>query len=153
MTSRQTLVSFFAFMLFVPVLSKAQETPGVQLWLTTADRSALFSPKRGLHFSDSGNQLPTVEVNDMQQFQKIEGFGFALTGGSAQLLMRMTPERRTALLKDIFSTEGDGIGVSYLRVSIGSSDMNDHVFSYEICQRGRRTPILPGSAWLRTARM
>ena len=79
MTSRQTLVSFFAFMLFVPVLSKAQETPGVQLWLTTADRSALFSPQTAvLHFSDSGNQLPTVEVNDMQQFQKIEGFGFAL---------------------------------------------------------------------------
>jgi glucosylceramidase len=130
-------------MLFVPVLSKAQETPGVQLWLTTADRSALFSPQTAvLHFSDSGNQLPTVEVNDMQQFQKIEGFGFALTGGSAQLLMRMTPERRTALLKDIFSTEGDGIGVSYLRVSIGSSDMNDHVFSYDDMPKGETDPDL-----------
>lgn len=143
MTSRQVLVPLIALMLCVPVLSKAQDTLGVQLWLTTADRSALFAPQTAvLHFSDLGNQLPTIEVNDMQQFQTIDGFGFALTGGSAQLLMRMTPERRTALLKNIFSTEGDGIGVSYLRVSIGSSDMNDHVFSYDDMPKGEADPDL-----------
>ena len=78
----------------------------------------------------------------MQQFQSIEGFGFALTGGSAQLLMRMTPDRRTALLKQIFSTEGDGIGASYIRVSIGASDMNDHVYSYDDMPAGQTDPTL-----------
>jgi glucosylceramidase len=81
-------------------------------------------------------------VNDMQQFQPIEGFGFAVTGGSAQLLMRMSQEKRTALLKQIFSPEGDGIGASYIRVSIGSSDMNDHVYSYDDMPAGQTDPEL-----------
>jgi glucosylceramidase len=51
--------------------------------------------------------------------------------------MRMTPERRAALLKQIFSTRGDGIGASYIRVSIGSSDMNDHVYSYDDLPSGQ----------------
>lgn len=143
MTSKQTLVSLIAFILCVPVLSVAQDKPDAQLWLTTVDRSALFAPQTvALHFSESEDRFPTIEVNDMQQFQHIDGFGFALTGGSAQLLMRMTPERRTALLKEIFSTEGKGIGVSYLRVSIGSSDMNDHVFSYDDMPKGEKDPEL-----------
>jgi glucosylceramidase len=143
MTSKQTLVSLIAFMLCVPVLSKAQGASDAQLWLTTVDRSSLFAPQAtALHFSESEDRLPAIEVNDMQQFQRIDGFGFALTGGSAQLLMRMAPERRAALLKEIFSTEGKGIGVSYLRLSIGSSDMNDHVFSYDDVGKGETDPSL-----------
>ncbi len=139
----QKLVSLIAIMLCVPAISKAQGAPDAQLWLTTVDRSALFARQAAvLHFSDSEDRLPTVEVNDMRQFQRIDGFGFALTGGSAQLLMRMTPERRTALLKEVFSTEGNGIGASYIRVSIGSSDMNDHVFSYDDMPKGETDPNL-----------
>jgi O-glycosyl hydrolase len=65
----------------------------------------------------------------------MDGFGFALTGGSAQLLMRMGAAPRTALLKELFTT-GGGIGVSYLRVSIGASDMNERVYSYDDLQPG-----------------
>lgn len=142
-TSRWMLVLLAAVMLCVPVLAKAQTAPDAQLWLTTADRSALFaSQAAALQFSGPEDRLPAVEVNDMQQFQRIDGFGFALTGGSAQLLMRMTAERTAALLKEIFSTEGNGIGVSYLRVSIGSSDMNEHVFSYDDMPKGETDPDL-----------
>jgi glucosylceramidase len=73
----------------------------------------------------------------MQQFQSIDGFGFALTGGSAQLLMRMEPAQRAVLLKELFTPKGNGIGVSYLRVSIGSSDMNEHVYSYDDLAQGQ----------------
>lgn len=117
---------------------RAQTAPDAQEWLTTVDRSALFSRQaEPLHFSDAGGDLPAITVNDMEQYQTIEGFGFAVTGGSAELLMRMTPEHRTALLKQIFSTEGDGIGASYIRASIGSSDMNDHVYSYDDMPTGQ----------------
>lgn len=109
------------------------------LWLTTPDKSALFSRQTPpFHFSKSESRLPelngqspVITVDDNQKFQSIEGFGFALTGGSAQLLMRMSPEARSALLKELFSVNGNGIGVSYLRVSIGSSDMNERVYSYD----------------------
>jgi glucosylceramidase len=134
---------YSAIFLCFSIASGAQNIPDVQLWLTTVDRSALLTLQGApLHFSDSGEMLPAITVNDMQQFQSIEGFGFAVTGGSAQLLMRMTPERRTALLKQIFTTDGDGIGVSYVRVSIGSSDMNDHVYSYDDMPAGETDPDL-----------
>jgi len=67
----------------------------------------------------------------VKTYQTIDGFGFALTGGSAQLLMHMDPAKRAALLQELFTRTGDGIGVSYLRLTVGSSDMNDHVYSYD----------------------
>jgi glucosylceramidase len=133
----------FALLFCLSAASQAQEIPDAQLWLTTADRSALFAPQPGLlHFDEAQATGPMINVNDMEAFQPIEGFGFAVTGGSAQLLMRMAPERRSALLKQIFSPEGDGIGASYLRVSIGSSDMNDHVYSYDDVPAGETDPDL-----------
>ncbi|HUA93168.1 MAG TPA: glycoside hydrolase family 30 beta sandwich domain-containing protein [Terracidiphilus sp.] len=143
MTSRTIAAVCSTALLCLSIASGAQETPDAQLWLTTVDRSSLLAVQTvPLHFTESGESLPTVTVNDMQQFQAIDGFGFAVTGGSAQLLMRMTPERRTALLKQIFSREGDGIGASYVRVSIGSSDMNDHVYSYDDMPAGQTDPQL-----------
>jgi glucosylceramidase len=143
MNSRCVIVLSIAALIFLPIVAPAQDAHDAQLWLTTADRSALLAPQPDLlHFTATGNQFPTITVNEMQQFQPIEGFGFALTGGSAQLLMRMTPERRAALLRQVFTTEGKGIGVSYLRVSIGSSDMNDHVYSYDDMAAGESDPTL-----------
>ncbi|MGA8025947.1 MAG: glycoside hydrolase family 30 beta sandwich domain-containing protein [Bryobacteraceae bacterium] len=46
-------------------------------------------------------------------------------------MVRMTPEKRAAIINELFSAEGSGIGLSYLRVSIGASDMNEGVYSYD----------------------
>jgi glucosylceramidase len=117
--------------------STAQELPNARIWLTTADRSALLAEQKDpLPFASPANVLPTIDVNDMQQFQAMDGFGFAVTGGSAQLLMRMEPGPRADLLKELFAAPGSGIGVSYLRVTIGSSDMNERVYSYDDLQAG-----------------
>lgn len=121
----------------LPVLAQKNAT----LWLTKPDRSALLaeqSPK--LSFS---NETPTgqvIEVNSAKTYQSIDGFGYALTGGSAMLLHHMDAAKRTALLHSLFTTEGDGIGVSYLRVTVGSSDMNDHVYSYDDLPEGQTDP-------------
>src|SRR5271163_2970539 len=112
--------------------SNAERDQDARLWLTTPDRTALVALLPGaLHFSSEAGPAPVLTVDDAQHFQSIDGFGFALTGGSAQLLMRMGAAKRAALLKELFTTGGDGIGVSYLRLSIGSSDMNERVFSYD----------------------
>src|ERR1022692_3047522 len=114
-----------------------------QVWLTNADKSALFTRQDSvLHFSKSASSSLTINVDDKQKFQLIDGFGFALTGGSAQHLVRMEPAKRAAILREIFSTEGNGIGVSYLRLSIGASDLNDHVFSYDDLAAGETDPQL-----------
>src|SRR5579863_4879622 len=119
-------------LLLFPLASNAQQKHEVRLWLTTPDRAAVVAPQApSLHFSSEAGHLPVLTVDDAQHFQTMDGFGFALTGGSAQLLMRMGATPRRALLKELFTVGGDGIGVSYLRVSIGASDMNERVFSYD----------------------
>jgi glucosylceramidase len=146
MAMRLRLASCWAIAaVLVATVAIAQEVRNAQMWLTNADRSALvalqptqlaFGPVGG----GAGDASVVVDVNDMAQFQSMDGFGVALTGGSAQLLMKMDPAKRAALLKELFSTGGDGIGVSYLRLSIGASDMNDHVFSYDDLPDGQTDP-------------
>src|ERR1700689_5927082 len=110
--------------------SKAQQDQDARLWLTTPDRAALVALQPGaLHFSSEAGPSPVLTVDDAQRFQSIDGFGFALTGGSAQLLMRMGAPQRAALLKELFTAGGSGLGASYLRVSIGSPHMNTTGYS------------------------
>jgi glucosylceramidase len=111
---------------------QSQESGQVQVWLTNGDKSALFEfQKPLLRFSKATSEEPTLEIDDQKTFQTIDGFGFALTGGSAQHLAHMEAAKRAALLKELFAVDGKSIGISYLRISIGSSDLNDHVFSYD----------------------
>lgn len=109
----------------------------ISWWLTTTDKSALLSKQTELKAgSIVNNNYPTITIDTTKKYQTIDGFGFALTGGSAQHIMHITPENRKKLLHELFSTDGNGIGISYLRLSIGASDLNDHVFSYDDLPEG-----------------
>jgi glucosylceramidase len=121
----------------------AQSTSGVDVWLTTADRTSLLAMQdQPLPFGPLDGATPVIEVTPAQRFQSMQGFGFALTGGSAELLMKMTPAARHALLVNLFGTGAEDVGVSYLRVSIGASDMNEHVFTYDDLRPGETDPKL-----------
>lgn len=124
------LLSALALLAASPVT--AQKKNDVAVWLTTPNRKSLFAEQTApLHFGKPATAAPVIEVNDRQKFQEMDGFGLALTGGSAQLLMRMDLPARAQLLRELFGTGDGDIGLSYLRVSIGSSDMNDHAFTYD----------------------
>lgn len=132
---KQLFLAAIIFMLANTVYSQKKGTADV--WLTNADQSALFEKqKQALIFKQVNNQDSVIEVNAQKSYQTIDGFGFALTGGSAQLLMKMSPEKRKALLKELFATDHNNIGISYLRVTIGASDLNDYVFSYDDLPNG-----------------
>jgi len=104
----------------------------VNFWLTNGDQSVLFTRQNvGLIFSTTANQNPSIAVDSTQQYQTIDGFGFALTGGSATLLNQMAPTDRKALLSELFGSDSASIGISYLRVSIGASDLSSIVYSYD----------------------
>lgn len=110
-------------------------------WLTTPDGVSLFAQQKARpRFTSAPASGSVIDVDDTKTFQTIDGFGYALTGGSAQLLTRMTPHARAVILHELFDTNGSSIGVSYLRVSIGSSDLNDHVFSYDDMPAGESDP-------------
>ena len=117
--------------LYLPLAAQTAPQQDVSLYLTSPDRSALLQIQPPIAFTTAATTNQTIDVNTTKTYQTIDGFGFALTGGSAQLLMHMDPAKRDALLHELFTRTGDGIGVSYLRLTVGSSDMNDHVYSYD----------------------
>jgi len=128
----------FIALLILPALSistcysQDNKLIAVDSWVTNHDRSALFQEQTDtVVFSPKNNAWGTpIVIDDAQQFQLIDGFGFALTGGSAQLISKMSPAARTNLIKELFSSNGNNIGVSYIRLSIGASDLNSFVYSY-----------------------
>ncbi|MEO6538914.1 MAG: glycoside hydrolase family 30 beta sandwich domain-containing protein [Ferruginibacter sp.] len=104
----------------------------VSYYITKGDQSVLFQKQTDLFaFGAATASSETIEVDSSQSFQTIDGFGYTLTGGSAALITGMNPAERANLLNELFTSDGAGIGVSYLRVSIGASDLNSTVFSYD----------------------
>jgi glucosylceramidase len=110
-----------------------------EVWLTNPDKSALFERQKGAPAPATPGST-TIEVNEKQKFQSIDGFGYALTGGSAQHLIRMSPVHRAAILQELFGTGERDLGVSYLRLTIGASDLNERVFTYDDLPEGASDP-------------
>ena len=105
----------------------------VAYWITTGDKTFLL--KKGtetLRFTHVVTTDPVIEIDTAQRFQTIDGFGYALTGGSAYLInQKMNEAQQEALLRELFLSDGNNIGISYLRISIGASDLDDHVYTYD----------------------
>lgn len=143
---RRSAAGFLCGLIFLATgaaLAAAHAKKTVEFWLTTRDRTQLVSRQElGPKIRRAGQEPSTITVDDEKTYQTVDGFGFAMTGGSAQLLHRMGAPERHALLQQIFGRGAGDAGVSYLRVSIGSSDMNDHVFTYDDLPAGETDPSL-----------
>ena len=114
--------------------------------VTTADGLSLLKHiAKPMLLSDQFNQLiskDTVYVNEGVQYQTIEGFGYTLTGGSAYLLHQMPLQNRAAILKELFGQGPNDLNINYLRISIGASDLDATVFSYDDLKEGEVDPDL-----------
>jgi glucosylceramidase len=119
----------------------AQEVSQLNLWLTNSDKSALFLQQDPIVISKEPNStLLSINVDETEKYQVMDGFGFALTGGSALHINEMDPEDRKKLLDELFATCENSIGTSYLRISIGASDLSDRVFTYDDLSEGETDP-------------
>ncbi len=116
---------------------KNKRTTAPELWLSDPDHGILFTPQSENFKTTAVANVPTININPTETYQEIDGFGFALTGGSAMLINKMSAARQTELLWELFGTGKGEIGTSYIRISIGASDMDDHVFSYDDLPAGR----------------
>ena len=103
----------------------------VDYWLTKADESVKLQKQNiALNFTSTPNSNQNIEVDESQTFQTIDGFGYTLTGGSAQVINSLTNTKKQELLQELFGANANSISVSYLRISIGASDLNAAPFSY-----------------------
>jgi glucosylceramidase len=114
----------------------------VQVWTTSANAVNLLYSKTIDFASGKDDRFSSIQIDTAQKYQTIEGFGYTLTGGSAMLLHQMGAAERAVLLQEFFGKNGNAIGVSYLRVSIGASDLDAEVFSYDDLPSGQTDPDL-----------
>lgn len=111
-------------------------TNDVDFWLTS--QSILLQKQTGiLGFNTTANSDPFIDVDSTQTFQTVDGFGYTLTGGSAYVINRLSTADRTNLLQELFGSGTNSIGVNYLRISIGASDLDATVFSYDDMPAGQ----------------
>jgi len=103
----------------------------VSFWLTKGDQTALLKKQNiALNFSATSNANPTIEIDPNTTFQNIDGFGYTLTGGSASLINGLPVADKDKLLNELFGSADDAIGVNYIRISIGASDLSAAAFTY-----------------------
>ncbi|SFU41904.1 glucosylceramidase [Pustulibacterium marinum] len=108
------------------------EVATAQMWVTSGDQSRLLAAQDNLSIVDNTETTyPAITINSGEQLQEIEGFGAALTGSSAYLIKnKLSAAQRNALLADLFNAE-NGIGLSYLRLTVGASDFSLEDFTYD----------------------
>ncbi|GLW56721.1 RICIN domain-containing protein [Kitasatospora phosalacinea] len=104
-----------------------------QVWITTADGSSRLAQAAAVPFSATSPQAQDIAVDAADVQQPLVGFGAAFTESSAHLVAGLSATTRAALMNDLFSTAGGGIGLNYLRQPLGASDFVSHLpfYSYE----------------------
>jgi glucosylceramidase len=108
------------------------------MYLTTMDQQQLLAPKVLLSSEKVPTSSQVIRLNPSKTYQEMDGFGFTLTGGSAMHLSKMEKGARGKLLKELFGTEKGEIGISYLRLSVGASDLDEYPWSYLDLPKGKK---------------
>ena len=116
----------------VPSVIQQKQVNEVDFWLTNGAKKTLLQKQTGvLTFGITTNFYPVISVDDTQTFQTIDGFGYTLTGGSVQSINKLNFQKRKELLQELFGKNDNSISISYLRISIGASDLNSIPFTYD----------------------
>lgn len=121
-----------------PSMKFPKVTNDMDFWLTNGNKNIYLQKQTAvLSFGTNYNIYPTIEVDEAQSYQTIDGFGYTLTGGSAEGINKLNPQKRQALLQELFGKEDNSISISYLRISIGASDLNATPFTYDDMPSGQ----------------
>ena len=123
-------------------LSHAQNRQ-VTAYITSGDQTQLLQKQLlPLSQTESMNAINRISIDTREKFQTIDGFGFTLTGGSAQLIQQMPTKQQNALLQELFGKKDNSISISYLRISVGASDLSESVFSYNDLAKGETDTLI-----------
>lgn len=115
----------------------------VEQWFTNKSKAKLIEKQTALlAFSTKNPGGVQVEIDETTSLQTVDGFGYTLTGGSAALINGLVSAEKSKLLNELFGTGANAIQVSYLRLSMGASDLSSSVFSYNDLPAGQTDPTL-----------
>ncbi|MFI6096264.1 discoidin domain-containing protein [Lentzea sp. NPDC051213] len=92
-----------------------------RVWVTTPDRAELLLERPRVTFGTTASTHPTIVVDPDRRYQTVDGFGASITDSSAAVLAGLAPAVRAETMRKLFDPVR-GIGVSFLRQPVGSSD-------------------------------
>jgi glucosylceramidase len=123
----------------------------VNIWLTTTNDSRGVSVTRGLQqqtpvaFSaGTGSGGQTITVDENTTYQAFEGGGASFTDTAAWLMNSsgaLTPSVRDDTMRKLFDPHS-GVGLSFLRNPMGSSDLARYGYTYDDVPAGQADPGL-----------
>ena len=136
------LGSCFVF-LHTTAIGATATSPTVQAWLTTSNGSSQLTQQPNITFGSNTGNSSTISVNESQTFQQMTGFGAAVTDSSAWLIYnKMSSSQRATLMQKLFDPN-QGIGISFVRIPMGSSDFSiNGPYSYDDLPAGKSDPNL-----------
>ncbi|MEO0617305.1 MAG: glycoside hydrolase family 30 protein [Pseudomonadota bacterium] len=90
--------------------------------IVTSEAGQKLASAPGASFVDGRGTGPLIEVWPEQTRQTIDGIGSSFTESSAYVLAHLEPERRSALMRDLYSDAGANFSLA--RTVIGSTDFS-----------------------------
>lgn len=105
------------------------QTMLAQVWVSQPKRADMWHENPSLSFQSG--QSTGIIINFQTTFQSIDGFGYTLTGGSADVILALAPAERTSLLNELFGTQAGQMGISVLRLGVGATDLDGEAYSYD----------------------
>ena len=102
-----------------------------QMWLTTADQAQKLTPQAEQASLGRATGDETITIDTSRHFQKMHGFGAAITDASAQVLSGLPDDKRKAVMNELFGRANNGLGLSFTRLTVGASDFSTYDYSYD----------------------
>lgn len=113
-------------LLFITKTNAQTVTP----FITSGDQTRLLQQQGTVSFgTNSGTNPSTVTVNAGTTYQTMDGFGYTLTEGSAEVISGMAATQQNQLLNDLYNPN-TGLNASVIRISIAASDLSNSSYSY-----------------------
>jgi glucosylceramidase len=109
--------------------------PTVSVVVTTDDHAMQLAAQPAVSFSTTSGGNNVVYVDETQVYQPIEGFGASTTDSAMYLLNEVAkvnqPTQFSQAMNDLFTRQGNGIGLNFVRNPMGASDIARTVYSFD----------------------
>lgn len=144
-----------ALILAAGAVDAGAKTPGasVMRWSTSADGIRKLQRMPDLPLVPAGNKNlgnpNTVMVDPTIRYQRMVGFGAAMTDSSAQLLMALPVGPRKRLFDELFLPAK--LGLSFMRLPIGASDFSTEHYSLDDVASGSTDSTLDHFSMVKAA--
>jgi glucosylceramidase len=109
--------------------------PTVAVVVTTDDQTRKLASQNSVSFSAASGGSNPIYIDETEVYQPIEGFGASTTDTAMFDLYEIAkvkqPTQFTQAVSDLFTRQGNGIGLSFLRNPMGASDLARSVYSFD----------------------